>query len=53
MSKRTRFSPRWHKWAPVVLAVGLVAATYPGWRVAMLGVQPTLEELLSLRCLAR
>ncbi len=33
-----------------VLALG--AATYPVWRLALLGSQPTLEELLRLTCSA-
>ena len=36
--------------AVVLLAFG--AATYPVWRVALPGSQPTLEELLRLTCSA-
>lgn len=35
---------------PVVLAIGLVAATAPAWRPLLLGLEPTIDELLSLRC---
>ena len=35
----------------VLLAVALVAATSPAWRVLMLGANPTLDELLQMRCL--
>jgi hypothetical protein len=34
-----------------VLAVVLVLATWPAWRVLMLGAEPTLEELRQLVCL--
>lgn len=36
-----------------VLAVALAAATYPAWRVLLLGKEATLEELLQLRCSSR
>jgi hypothetical protein len=33
------------------LAVALVAATSPAWRVVLLDASPTLDDLLQLRCL--
>lgn len=36
--------------AAVVLGIALIAATYPAWRVLMLGKNPTLEELLNVVC---
>jgi hypothetical protein len=42
------------KWLPVVaLAGALLLATWPTWRVLMLGDNPTLEELLQLICSTR
>ena len=38
--------------AGVVLAVALVAATSPVWRVLLLGSDATLDELMQLRCTA-
>lgn len=32
------------------LAVGLLAATAPVWRLPLLGFNPTLDELLQMRC---
>jgi len=32
------------------LAVGLAAATAPVWRLPLLGLHPTLDELLAMRC---
>jgi hypothetical protein len=34
----------------VVFAVGVVAATFPVWRLWLFGFNPTLDELLRLRC---
>ncbi len=34
------------------LGLGLVLATAPVWRLALLGFDPTLDDLLRLRCLA-
>jgi hypothetical protein len=34
----------------VVFAVGVVAATFPVWRLWLFGFSPTLDELLRLRC---
>jgi hypothetical protein len=36
----------------VVFGAALVLATYPAWRFWLLGVKPTLDDLLQLRCLA-
>lgn len=33
-----------------VFAAALVLATWPAWRVALLGAEPTLAELLQLIC---
>jgi hypothetical protein len=33
-----------------LLAAGLVGATWPAWRVLLLGDKPTFEELLLLVC---
>jgi hypothetical protein len=30
--------------------VALLAATSPAWRVLLLGADPTLDELLQIRC---
>jgi hypothetical protein len=39
------------KWLPpVALAGALLLATWPAWRVWMLGDQPTLEELMQMVC---
>ncbi len=35
-------------WAGLV--VGLLLATEPVWRLALLGLDPTLDDLLRLRC---
>lgn len=35
----------------LVLGIALVAATSPSWRGLVLGTRPTLEDLLSIRCL--
>ncbi len=32
------------------LAAALGVATMPAWKVLLLGVEPSLEELLALRC---
>lgn len=37
----------------VLLALALVAATYPAWRVVLLDDTPTMEELVALICSAR
>ena len=37
----------------LALTVGLVLATLPAWRPLLFGTAPTIEELLSLRCLPR
>jgi hypothetical protein len=34
----------------LVFAVALVAATYPAWRYVVVGVSPTLDDLLQVRC---
>ncbi len=34
------------------LGVGLLAATAPVWRLPLLGFNPTLDELLQMRCFA-
>ena len=39
--------------AGIVFAVALGAATAPAWRVVLLGAEPTLEQLLALRCSGR
>jgi|KBSMisStandDraft_5_1062788.scaffolds.fasta_scaffold51333_2 hypothetical protein len=45
-------TPRRSRWlVRMALAVALVAATSPAWRVLLLGADPTLDELLQLRCL--
>jgi hypothetical protein len=36
--------------AACLLAAGLVGATWPAWRVLLLGDKPTYEELLLLVC---
>jgi hypothetical protein len=36
--------------AACLLAAGLAGATWPAWRVLLLGDKPTFEELLSLIC---
>jgi hypothetical protein len=36
--------------AACLLVAGLVGATWPAWRVLMLGDKPTFEELLLLVC---
>ena len=36
--------------AAAALALGLVAATYPAWRVLLLPAAPTTEELLRVVC---
>lgn len=33
-----------------LLLAALVVATWPAWRVALMGAEPTLEELLHLVC---
>ena len=33
-----------------LFAIGLVAATFPVWRLWLFGFNPTLDELLRLRC---
>lgn len=33
-----------------IFAAALVLATWPAWRVALLGAEPTLAELLQLIC---
>jgi hypothetical protein len=35
----------------IAFMVAIVAATSPAWRVLLLGADPTLDELLQLRCL--
>ncbi|XYD07208.1 hypothetical protein R1A27_18895 [Methylobacterium sp. NMS12] len=37
----------------LALAVGLILATLPAWRPLVFGTAPTLEDLLTLRCLPR
>ncbi len=32
------------------LGIGLLAATAPVWRLPLLGFNPTLDELLRMRC---
>lgn len=39
--------------APLILALVLVAATWPVWRVLLLGDAPTIDELSALRCIGR
>ncbi len=43
-------------WRPAagvtILLLGLSAATYPAWRVLLLGARPTLDELLRQTCSA-
>jgi len=34
----------------IAFVVAIVAATSPAWRMLLLGVDPTLDELLQLRC---
>jgi hypothetical protein len=34
----------------LLFALGLVLATAPLWRLALFGFNPTLDELLRLRC---
>jgi hypothetical protein len=36
--------------AYLLLALGLVLATAPLWRLALFGFSPTLDDLLRLRC---
>lgn len=36
----------------IVLAGALVAATEPAWSLALLGSNPSLDDLLSVRCFA-
>jgi len=45
---RTRRPSRWL--VRTALVVALLAATSPAWRVLLLGADPTLDELLQLRC---
>lgn len=35
-----------------LLTLGIAAATYPAWRVLLLGGKPTFEELLRFTCSA-
>jgi hypothetical protein len=46
MGKRSRSA--WP--ARIAFVVAIVAATSPAWRVLLLGADPTLDELLQLRC---
>jgi hypothetical protein len=41
-----------HVIARAVLVAALVLATWPAWRVLLLGDNPTLDELLQLICSA-
>jgi hypothetical protein len=34
----------------VVFAVALLVATFPAWRLSLFVFNPTLDELLQLRC---
>jgi hypothetical protein len=34
----------------IVLGLGLALATAPVWRLLLLGFNPTLDELLQIRC---
>ena len=47
-------APAWHRRAlgGAALAGALLLATSPAWRVWWLGTEPTLDELLALRCSA-
>jgi hypothetical protein len=46
----TRHS-RLAKWLPrLALALALLLATWPAWRVLTLGDSPTIDELLALIC---
>jgi hypothetical protein len=43
--------PRPAKWLPrLALVLALLLATWPAWRVLMLGDDPTIDELLKLIC---
>jgi hypothetical protein len=45
---------RLKKYLPAaILAVALAAASWPAWRVWMLGDAPTIDELLQLACAPR
>jgi hypothetical protein len=46
-ARRSRWLPR------LVLALVLLLATWPAWRVLLLDSNPTVDELLSLICTAR
>ena len=37
----------------LALTAGLILATLPAWRPLIFGAAPTLEDLLTLRCLTR
>jgi hypothetical protein len=39
--------------ALAALVAGLILATWPAWRVLLLGANPTLEELRQLVCSSR
>ena len=42
------------RWVPsALLAVALATATYPAWRVMLLGKDATIDELLQLVCSSR
>ena len=46
-------SPAWslRKTLPwIVFGLGLALATAPVWRLLLLGFNPTLDELLQIRC---
>jgi hypothetical protein len=34
----------------IVLGLALILATEPVWRLALLGFNPTLDDLLEIRC---
>jgi hypothetical protein len=36
----------------LLFTAGAVAATFPVWRLWLFGFSPTLDQLLTLRCLA-
>lgn len=50
MAEADRRSRRQETLAAALLALALVAATYPAWRVALMGRAPTRDELLRTLC---
>jgi hypothetical protein len=48
MASLLKLGRRAAPWA--VLTLALILATFPAWRLVAFGYEPTLEDLLTLRC---